>query len=163
MSIPIYRFAMQEGLNSEEFLPKRATNKSSGWDVFAVPEDKKSIFLRPGQYVKIPLGFRVIAPDGWWLELKPRSSTFAKKNLNALYGTIDSDYRGYMAFVCQYIPDVRNLGTSLEIKLGEAIGQIIPVMLQDMEIRSISNKEFDKFCKYENNDRGAGGFGSTSK
>jgi dUTPase len=162
VELPVFKFALRDDLD-DRFIPKRATNVSSGWDVFCACEPGKSISLRPGEYAKIPLGFRVMPDKGWWLQLVPRSSTFAKKNLNCLYGTIDTDYRGYLVFAIQYLPDLRSLGTTLEIKFGEAIGQLIPVKLQEMKVNQITNKEFDELCKKEENSRGPGGFGSTDK
>ena len=73
------------------FLPTKAVNDPSatGWDVRACFEDKKSITIKPFEYIKIPLGFRGFCPEGYWYELRPRSSTHAKKHLNSLYGVID--------------------------------------------------------------------------
>lgn len=162
INIPVFKFALRNDLD-DKFIPRRGTSVSSGWDVFCAMEDKGSISLRPGEYAKIPLGFRVIPPEGYWLQLVPRSSTFAKKHLNCLYGTIDFDYRGYLVFAAQYIPDVRDLGTTLELKFGEAIGQLIPVKLQEMKVEMISNDNFNELCLKEKNERGDGGFGSTSE
>lgn len=178
--IPIFKFAIRQDLEDtgEQFLPVRGTSKASGWDVKAAFENRKSVSVFTGQYVKIPLGFRTFAPEGWWYELKPRSSTFAKKNLHALYGTIDEDYEGQLIFVAQYLPplelDVNPLGHSniylrdlekdmLVIEFGEAIGQIIPVKRQDMRTEIISNSEYEKLCQNRSASRGAGGFGSTDK
>ena len=93
---PLFKFALREDLTADKrFLPTRATPRSSGWDVRCAQENREPLVIRPGQYVRIPLGFRILPPTGWWLELKPRSSTFAKKFLNSLYGTIDNDFRKY--------------------------------------------------------------------
>lgn len=156
--IPIFKFNL---LNPDaQFLPVRGTSKSTGWDVRVAA---KNLVARPGQYLKIPLGFRVFAPKGWWLELRPRSSTFAKKQLHALYGVIDEDYEGSCIFVCQYIPDLNSFVKDLELAFGEAIGQIVPIKRQEMLIEEASNEEFDLLCKNRNAQRGAGGFGSTGK
>lgn len=160
--IPTYSFALRADLEDDKsFLPTRAEELSSGWDVRCAPEDRKSIILRAGQYAKIPLGFRAIPPKGWWFQLVPRSSTFAKKSLHCLYGTIDWGFRGSLVLSVQYLPDIRHLGTDLELKFGEAIGQIIPVRLQEMNVEHISNEDYDARCKAEVNKRGTGGFGST--
>lgn len=163
---PTYYFALRDDLKEEKrFLPTRATNFSSGWDVRCAQEDRQDIIVHPGEYIKVPLGFRAICPPGWWFELKPRSSTFAKKHLNCLYGTIDCDYRGWVTMVGQYLPDTNAKldSKTLRLEFGEAIGQIIPVKLQEMNIEEISNKDFDYYCNQEINERGIGGFGSTGK
>lgn len=163
--IPTFKFAIREDLRRSNFsfLPLRATPTDTGWDVKAAPKDCRDISVKPGNYVKIPLGFRAFPEEGWWFELKPRSSTFAKKHLHCLYGTVDSTYEGEVILACQYIPDLCDLGKELVIKFGDAVGQIIPVKLQDMNVQEIANEEYDSLCKKRNAKRGSGGFGSTDK
>jgi dUTPase len=156
--IPEYRFALREDLKEDpRFLPTRATSGSVGWDVACAFEDKKSLLVQPGQYLKIPLGLRCLPPEGYWFEVRPRSSTFTKKNMHALYGVVDGDYRNSLYFCCEFS------GTwPLTLEFGEKIGQIVPKKLLEMKVQTISNTAFDDFCKNEKNDR-KGGFGSTSK
>jgi dUTPase len=165
--LPIFKFALREDLIGVErnfsFLPSRATVKATGYDVRAALLDKKPLILRAGQYAKIPLGFRTLSPDGWWLELRPRSSTFAKKQLHSLYGVIDEDYEGQCLFCCQYIPDIASMGSDVVIEFGDAIGQIIPVERKEMTVLELSNEEMDQDYKERNYNRGAAGFGSTGK
>lgn len=166
MSIPVFKFAIRKDLNGsapEDFLPARGTPQATGWDVRAALHKAGPLVLRAGQYTKIPLGFRVLPPEGWWLELRPRSSTFGKKSLHALYGVIDEDYEGECLFACQYIPDISSMGSDLVIHFGDAIGQIIPVKRQEMEVIGVSNEELDASYKERNAQRGVGGFGSTGK
>ena len=159
------------------FLPKRVTNKATGWDVRAAFEDRKSITISFAQYIKIPLGFRAFVPNNWWYELKPRSSSFAKKNLHSLYGTIDEDFENQLVFSCQFIPSFNGRMSNLipfgveeksyipilnlrfereilKIDFGEAVGQLIPVKRQEMIIESIDNTEYNQLCKERNGDRG---------
>jgi dUTP pyrophosphatase len=158
---PVFKFAIEEGLENIgfSFLPKRAHETDTGWDVRAA----ESFILRAGQYAKIPLGFRVLAPKGYWLELRPRSSSFAKKKLHCLYGVIDESYEGKCIFACQYIPDVSSIVNDLKIEIGEAIGQIIPIKRQEMKVETVTNEEYETLCKERNSSRGDGGFGSTNK
>jgi dUTPase len=160
--MPKFLFALREDLkNDRKFLPTRATPVSTGWDVCCAQQNKKPIVLRAGQYVKIPLGFRTVAPKGWWLQMAPRSSTFAKKSLHCLYGVLDNDWRGLSALAAHYVPDIHSLGKDLVLEFGEPIGQLIPFRLEEMIIEEISNDEFDTFCKAENSVRGVQGFGET--
>src|ERR1700733_2627044 len=162
MNIPTFKFALRDDIKDDKrFLPSRTTSVSTGWDVRCAQEDRKPIVLRPGQYVKIPLGFRTIAADGWWLKLEPRSSTFVKKSLHCLCGVIDQDYRGYMFQVGQYLSDVSALGKDLILEFGEPIGQLIPYRLEDMNIEQIGNEEFDAICKENKSMRDHSGFGAT--
>lgn len=169
--IPEYKFAIREDLSDTKdlFMPTRATPLSAGWDVHAAMKDRAPLELKSEQYVKIPLGFRALCPSGWWYELKPRSSTFGKKSLHALYGTIDEDYEGELVFACQYLPEAKRDSYNvlnhpiLKIEFGEAIGQIVPVKRQDAVMTRVSNEEIDAMYKDRNALRGTGGFGSTKK
>lgn len=167
MDSPIFKFALREDLqNHPELLPTRAEPKATGWDVRCAED----LVIRPFEKVKIHLGLRGFCPDGWWYEIKPRSSTFTKKNLHALYGTIDETYEGELIFACQYIPPMKLEydgfewpSPTLELKFGDAIGQLIPIKRQEMIVESISNEEYDNLCRERNSIRGAGGFGSTGR
>lgn len=158
---PTFKFAVRKDLiNSDiSFEPQRAHDTDSGWDV----KSAKSMRIKAGQYAKIPLGIRVFAPEGWWLELRPRSSTFAKKQLNCLYGVIDSSFEGELILAAYYCPDISSLGQDLKINCGDAIGQLIPVKRQEMKVEIITNEDFEKICKERNATRGEGGFGSSTR
>lgn len=175
--LPKFKFALREDLkDKKEFLPTRGEPKATGWDV----RSSDDLIIKPFEYAKIRLGFRAMCPDGWWFELKPRSSSFAKKSLHALYGTIDETYEGEAIFACQYIPQLSYYDTiythamalsmwdtfisnRIEIKFGDALGQIIPVQRQEMEVIEATNVEIEEEYKTRAASRGAGGFGSTGK
>ena len=173
MSNPNYKFALREDLkDNKEFLPTRAHDTDTGWDVRAAMSDRKPLVLKPLQKIAIPLGFRGFCPGNFWYELKPRSSTFGKKSLHALYGTIDETYEGELVFACQYIPALNltenylqtwyeYLHHELTINFGDAIGQLIPVRRQEMEVINISNEEYNEETKRRDAARKEGGFGST--
>lgn len=159
---PIYKFALRADIeNLTQFLPKQGEPLATGFDVRAAPIDRKPLVLRPGQYFKIPLGFRAFCPAGWWFKLEPRSSTFAKKQVHALCGIIDEAYENEAVFAGQYIPDITKFAEDLTINFGDALGQIIPFKRQLMVVEHVSNAEFDQLCKARNGQRGTGGFGST--
>lgn len=174
--IPVYKFALREDLQDHpEFLPTKADPEATGWDVKCAEPD--GVVLYPFQKAKIRLGFRGFCPPGYWYKLVPRSSSFAKKDLHALYGTIDETFSLECMFACKYIPDTHYLSTTysvhaveawesycnsqkLQIDFGEAIGQIIPVKRQEMNVEIISNAEFNRL-DLERNAARKGGFGSS--
>lgn len=178
-SPPKFKFALRADLaDDKRFLPSLGTPKATGWDVRAAFADQKPLSLRPFQKALIPLGFRGFCPLGWWYDLKPRSSTFGKKHLSCLYGTIDEDFEGQLLFACQYIPPVAFAYTAsgvmegwqeymsdnmLTIDFGEAIAQIIPKERHIITVEEATNEELDLLYKERSADRGAGGFGSTGK
>src|SRR3990167_2191541 len=141
LETPTFSFALREDLKDEKtFLPCRAEPLATGYDVRAAMPDRKTLVIRPGQYIRIPLGFRAFCPQGWWFKLVPRSSSFAKKSLHALYGVVDEAYPSEVIFAALFLPDICTLGCELKIEFGEAIAQIIPVRRQEMLISEISNE-----------------------
>jgi len=164
---PVYRFAVRADLYQEEdqFLPTKSDPEATGFDVrCAEPE---GVTITPFQYSKIRLGFRAFPPEGWWFELRPRSSSHAKKNLHCLYGVIDETYENELIFSCQYLPEKplidpisMSVPPPLKIGFGERIGQIIPVKRQEMVVQKVTNEDFDELCKKRNAQRN-GGLGST--
>ena len=160
--IPVFQFSLHPDLAEHtELIPTKGEPLATGWDVKAAFLDKKSLTLRAGQYTLIPLGFRCAVPSGYWYELRPRSSSFAKKHLHCLYGVVDETYSNMVYLACMYLPPIDSLCKDLTINFGEAIAQIIPVKRQEMQVQSITNEQYDEFIKNRGFERG--GFGSTSK
>ncbi len=160
--LPKFYFALREDLkNDKRFLPTKAEPLATGWDVRAAQLDRKEIVLRPGQRILIPLGIRGFCPNGWWYELKPRSSTFGKKHMHCLIGTIDESYEGELLLAAQYMPDINGLAKDLVIAFGDALGQIIPVKRIEADMLEASNEGIDQMYKDRDAKRGTGGFGST--
>ena len=164
IQLPTFYFAVREHLvdTGDRFLPVRGDPDAAGYDVRAAPADRKDIVIHPGQYFKIPLGFRSFCPVGWYYKLYPRSSSFAKKNLHNLIGIIDETWEGETAWAGQYIPDPGTITKDLIIKFGEPIAQIIPTHRKDVLIVSNTNEELDRRYAERNATRKDGGFGSTS-
>ncbi len=179
--LPKFQFALRQDLKTDpppaQFIPTRATPTDTGWDVRCA--EPNGVKLIPFQHMAIRLGVRMFAPPGWWLELRPRSSSHAKKHLHCLYGVIDEGYENELLFSCQYIPpplehergycgcDCKtkghhiNWGNELKIDYGERIGQVVPVRRQDMQVEAVSLEAFNKLCADRKGARGEGGFGST--
>ena len=159
---PRFKFALREDLKDEkQFLPKKAEEHSTGYDVRAAFENKKDLVLNSREYFKIPLGFRSYCPEGWYYQLHPRSSSFAKKQMHNLIGIIDESWEGQTLFAGQYLPE--NVEDQLIIKFGEPIGQIIPLKRYTSVFEEISNKDLDSLFIKRDFARKSGGFGSTNK
>lgn len=162
MTNPTYRFALRQDLQEEnlrQFLPSQGESHATGYDVRAAQHDRQPLVISAGEYVKIPLGFRGFCPEGWWYKLEPRSSTFAKKYLHALCGIIDETFENELVFAAQYLP--HDIASTVTINFGDAIGQIIPVQRQVMNVDYVSNDEMNALYKLRGGKRGTGGFGST--
>ena len=159
--IPIYKFALREDLKDDNrFLPTKAESLATGWDVRAAQFDRKPLVIKPGSYAKIPLGFRVFCPEGWWYILHPRSSSFIKKHLHTHIGIIDETFPLETNILFNYIIDSSLICEELTINFGDPIGQIIPIKRQEMKMEKISNLDIDN-AFYSRNSERVGGFGST--
>lgn len=154
----------EQNLKPEHFMPSKAHAEDTGYDVRCAAPG--GISLLPGCYFKIPLGFRVFAPQGWWLELRPRSSTFVKHHIQALYGVIDETYENEMVFAGKYDPDACQLlsvNGEKSIAFGEKIGQLLPVRRMEMTCSQISSEEYKKMCGARKSTRGESGFGGSGR
>lgn len=175
-NVPVFKFALNENLKEacekhnkltgesltpENFLPTKADPEATGFDVRCAVLG--GLDLKPECFLKIPLGIKMFAPAGWWLELRPRSSSMLKKHLHALYGVIDETFEHEMMFVAQYIPDacsILSASSPRKVEFGERIGQLVVVKRQEMTVEAVSAEEYKELCKARNAVR-AGGFGSS--
>lgn len=130
-------------------LPKRATARSAGYDVFS-PID---FTLEPNQDIKLPTGFKVYMLEDEWIGFLPRSGHGFKYyiRLANTEGVGDSDYYNNKGNEGHYFIKLRNEGNkTLAVKKGEAISQAI----------------FNKYLLIDGDDfvgeERKGGFGSTS-
>jgi dUTPase len=162
--IPVFKFAIRAELedSSFSFLPQKAEPLATGWDCRACQYDRKDLIVRPGQHIMLPLGFRAFPPEGWWFQLHPRSSSFAKKHMHCLVGNIDESYPKEVLLAFQYLPDINSMGRDLVIKFGDPIAQLVPFRRIEMEVELVSNEKYDEMCASRVSYR-TGGFGSTDK
>lgn len=129
-------------------LPSYATPLSAGMDLRAAME--QSITLAPLERVLVPTGLFVELPEGYEMQIRPRSGLAAKHGITVLNspGTIDADYRGEIKVIL-----VNLSNTPFEILPGERIAQA--VVAQHAQVEWVEAEQL------ESTDRGAGGFGST--
>lgn len=129
-------------------LPSYASAGAAGMDVVAA----ESLTLRAGARAAVATGFAIAIPDGWEVQVRPRSGLALHHGISCLNspGTIDSDYRGEVKII------LANLGQEdFAVKRGERIAQLVPQRVTRallVEVESLSATE-----------RGAGGFGSTGR
>lgn len=129
-------------------LPAYATPGAAGMDVVAAED----VILAPGQRHAVATGFKVAIPDGYEIQVRPRSGLALKHGISVpnTPGTIDSDYRGELKVI------VINHGTEpFLIRRGERIAQLVPA--------AVTQAGFDEVEELEDTHRGAGGFGSTGR
>ena len=137
-----------EGLD----LPAYETIGSAGMDVRAAVSQEEPILLQAGERAMIPTGLSVAIPQGYEIQVRPRSGLAAKHGLTCLNtpGTIDSDYRGEIKGI------LINLGQdALTIQRGERIAQLV--------LAPVTQLAWIEVDALDETDRGAGGFGSTGR
>lgn len=83
----------------EDLIPSYATEFASGSDARAhIPEP---VTIEPGESAIIPTGIQVELPEGYEIQVRPRSGFAAKHQVTVLNtpGTIDCDYRGQIQII----------------------------------------------------------------
>lgn len=82
-----------------ELLPTYSTSQASGADVRA--DIAQPIVIAPSSSAIIPTGVRADLPEGYEIQVRPRSGYAAKNQVTVLNtpGTIDSDYRGEICVI----------------------------------------------------------------
>jgi dUTP pyrophosphatase len=141
-----------EGADTSLPLPTYETAGAAGADLRANFSDKGSVTLDPGARALVPTGLAVEIPEGFEMQIRPRSGAALKQGLSLpnTPGTIDSDYRGPLGVI------VINLGQDpIQIAHGDRIAQAV--------IAPVVQAQFDLVDELSETERGAGGFGSTGR
>lgn len=136
--------------SSNNDLPQYETSRSAGADVRCA--EKWDTEIPPGGTALVSTGLFVSIPQGYEIQVRPRSGLAAKYGVTVLNspGTIDADYRGEIKVI------LINHGKDIfTIKSGDRIGQLVLNKVEQIEWREVP--------ELDTTDRGAGGFGSTGK
>jgi dUTP pyrophosphatase len=131
-------------------LPQYATKGASGMDIRAALDIP--LTLQPLERNLIPTGLFVEIPQGYEIQIRPRSGLAIKQGITCLNtpGTIDSDYRGEIKII------LINLSSEEQvINPGDRVAQMI--------IQKTERAEFEQVEFLNNTERAAGGFGHTGK
>jgi dUTP pyrophosphatase len=86
-------------VDSPECLPTYGTHLAAGADVRA--NILTPVTLSPGDSILIPTGLRFAIPEGFEIQVRPRSGLALKNQITVLNtpGTIDADYRGELQVI----------------------------------------------------------------
>nr|WP_279338846.1 dUTP diphosphatase [Sphingomonas sp. BGYR3] len=127
-------------------LPAYATEGAAGMDIVSAED----VMLAPGARHAVATGLAIAIPDGFEVQVRPRSGLALKHGVTCLNtpGTIDSDYRGEVKVI------LANLGDQpFAIARGDRIAQLVAAPVQ--------RAAFDEVASLDDTARGTGGFGST--
>ncbi len=127
-------------------LPSYETEGAAGMDICAA----EGLNLRVGKRAAVATGFAFAIPQGYEIQIRPRSGLALKNGITCLNtpGTIDSDYRGEIKVILANLGDEDFL-----IKTGDRIAQIV--------VAPVSQAALIEVDALDKTARGAGGFGST--
>lgn len=158
-------------LHPDAVIPQYAHKGDAGFDLVAAED----VIIAPGETKAIPLGLAFEIPEGYEMQIRPRSGISSKTKLRVSNapGTVDCTYRGEVKVLldhtkCSVEYSVRCLetlgGEKIEvcafyphetylISKGDRIAQGVIQRLPDVEL--IETNELS------DSERGAGGFGSS--
>lgn len=136
--------------HSDNPLPQYATNGASGMDIRAYLD--KDIVLQPLQRTLVPTGLFIELPQGYEIQVRPRSGLAIKQGLTCLNtpGTIDADYRGEIKVILINLSD-----EAQTIQSGDRIAQMV--------MQKVERIAWQPGTNINETERGAGGFGHTGK
>ena len=133
-------------------LPAYETEGSAGLDLRAAIAEGQDIVLKPLGRALVPTGLKIAVPQGYEVQVRPRSGLALKFGITCLNspGTVDSDYRGEVGVI------LVNLGAEdFVIRRGDRIAQM--VVAQHARIVWDVREDLSATT------RGEGGFGSTGR
>ncbi len=142
VTLKIHREGEAKGLP----LPAYETPGSAGMDLRASEE----VLIDPGCWLAVGTGLFLEIPQGYEVQLRPRSGLALNKGVTLLNapGTIDSDYRGEVRVIL-----INHSKEPFQAQVGDRIAQMV--------LKPVVHAIFCEVDQLEETSRGAGGFGST--
>lgn len=139
-------------LHTDAIIPKYQTSGASGFDFHALED----VHLEPGETKLVKTGLSFEIPEGYELQVRPRSGLSLSTGLRVANspGTCDSDFRGEVCVIMNLSP-VNGFNIPYTIKKNDRIAQgvICPVI----------KVEFEETEELKQTNRNIGSFGSTGK
>lgn len=131
-------------------LPTYGSKGAAGADVRAHLPDP--LIIPAGKSALVPTGLRMAIPEGYEVQIRPRSGLALKEQITVLNtpGTIDSDYRGEVGVI------LINHGTKdFVVTNGLRIAQLV--------VAPVCHVHFTLASQLDTTVRGDGGFGHTGR
>lgn len=144
MSIPVRIMRLPHGAGLP--LPAYATAGAAGMDVVSAED----VTIPPGARHAVATGFAVAIPEGYEIQVRPRSGLALKHGITVpnTPGTIDCDYRGEVKVI------LINLGDQpFVVSRGDRIAQLV--------LGPALQASWEETSELGTTERGEGGFGST--
>jgi dUTP pyrophosphatase len=132
--------------NDDLPLPGYATAGAAGMDVVAAED----VDLAPGARHAVATGLAVAIPEGFEIQVRPRSGLALKHGISVpnTPGTIDSDYRGEVKVIL-----INHGAENFSVRRGDRVAQLV--------LAPVTHASWLEVETLDDTARGAGGFGST--
>ncbi len=144
ITVRIRRLPHADGIE----LPAYETTGAAGMDVRAAVT--APVEIAPGSIARVPAGIAIELPEGFELQIRPRSGLASRNGITLANSpaTIDSDYRGEISIA------LINLGAEpFRIERGMRIAQMV--------LQRVPTLVWEEVEELSVTARGAGGFGHT--
>ena len=135
----------------EDVILPEVTNQNAGIDLRVITEDMQPVTIQPHETHKFRTGIKMDIPEGFYIEVVPRSSVGVKKNLRLLntVGVLDEGWKG------ETLVFVENMGNEpVTVENNERLCQMILHKVYPVDINEVE--------QVGESERGEGGFGSTN-
>jgi dUTP pyrophosphatase len=149
---PVIQVLWEAGVDQALGFPVYETPGAAGADIKANLPGRADVVLQPGARALIATGLRLAIPDGFEVQIRPRSGLALKHGITLANapGTIDSDYRGPLGVI------LLNTGAQIfTIVHGDRIAQMI--------VAPVVQATFVSVAQLDETSRDQGGFGSTGQ
>lgn len=141
-------------MDPRAMFPAKAHATDAGADLAAcLPIEIDAIVIRPGKRALIPLQLRFGIPEGFELQIRPRSGLAVKHGISIVNapGTIDAGYIGEV-----HVPLVNLSEAPFTVSTGDRIAQMIFARVEPVTFTEAHDES-----ELHTGHRGMGGFGST--
>ena len=149
---PVIQVMWEAGVDQALGFPVYETPGAAGADLKANLPGRADVVLQPGARALIATGLRLAIPDGFEVQIRPRSGLALKHGITLANapGTIDSDYRGPLGVI------LLNTGAqNFTIVHGDRIAQMV--------VAPVVRAKFVSVAQLDETSRDQGGFGSTGQ
>ena len=129
-------------------LPSYESESAAGMDLRVALESPLTIL--PGQRALLPTGLKLAIPEGYEVQIRPRSGLAIKHGITMLNspGTIDADFRGELHLIA-----INHGQEAFTVQHGDRMAQMVVQKVHQAQL--IQVQELDETT------RGEQGFGST--
>lgn len=165
----IIRIAVEK-INPDVQLPTYAHTDDSGMDVYALDDYE----IKPGETKIIPTGIKVQIPNGYEIQVRPKSGLSLKTKMRVANtpGTVDASFRGEIGVIIENIePSIKDIDYEFDEITHRPIIKAIShgsscYITKGQKFAQLVLSEVPKIAWYEvsavnTTERGEGGYGST--